>query len=278
MLGMVRSISGRRVAGASGLALQLCAGAAFVIWPDRVWIAQAVFALGAVLFIGSVCLWFFTNYRLRWPAVALARNENTKNKIDDNEIKAFLRGKLSQQTAATSPPTIWAGLYVCDMRFNFDGLEKDRHSRLTVCVFNGTGSVLELSNILGKVKFKDRNNADPNRTGTLPTPTQQTDTARTVAPFQEWVLILNHWGVPATEADKLLEMLEADTLVDFDLRELKIEVFGQYDRNKVELLPIWDGVSYSRSRGFGKITHSFSMLRGDHFRDKDCSDPPVSAS
>jgi hypothetical protein len=159
------------------------------------------------------------------------------------------------------------------MRFNFGDLKKDRHSKLTLCVFNGTGTVVELLNILGIVKFKDRNNTNPNHTGTLPTPTLQTDISSRVAPFQEWLLIMDQWGVPATEAVKLLEMLAADILVDFDLRELKIEVVAQHDRNKVERLPIWDGVSYSRSRGFGKVTHSFSMLRGDHFIDKDCSDP-----
>ena len=42
-------------------------------------------------------------------------------------------------------------------------LEKDRHSELTMCVFNGTGRVVEFHNLQGQVKFNAPNNTDPDR-------------------------------------------------------------------------------------------------------------------
>jgi hypothetical protein len=165
-----------------------------------------------------------------------------------------------QQIVTTSPPTIRAGLYVCDMRFTFSDLEKDRHSELTMRVFNGTGSVVEFSNLLGQVKFRAPNTTDPDRMGTLPTPTLRSDAAMTVAHLQEWFLILTQ-RVPGIEADKLLAMLAADIPILFDLRELTIEVVGQHDRSTVERLPIWGGVSYSRDNGFGRIAHAVVNLR-----------------
>ena len=73
MLRMLRSVSGPVLWVMAGLGLELSAGAAVVIWPD-LWVAKVVLALGAVLLIGSICAWFFTNYRLRWPVIARARN------------------------------------------------------------------------------------------------------------------------------------------------------------------------------------------------------------
>ena len=116
-------------------------------------------------------------------------------------------------------------------------------------VFNGTGNVVEFYKLLGQVKFNDGNNTDPDRMGTFPPPALRSDTQRTVAPFKEWFLVLNQ-RVPADEADKLQKMIEADIRIHFDLRELKIEVVGQHDRNKVERLPIWGGVTFSRGDGF----------------------------
>jgi len=159
-----------------------------------------------------------------------------------------------------SPPTMHAGLYVCDMRFTFTGLEKDRHSELTMRVFNGTGRVVEFSSLQGQVKFSDAGNTDPDRMGTLPTPTLRSDTATTIAPFKEWLLILVQ-QVPAMEADKLQAMLKDDIQIHFDLKELTIEVVGDHDRNKVERLPIWGGVTYSRGDGFLKKIYGDGNIR-----------------
>jgi hypothetical protein len=88
--------------------------------------------------------------------------------------------------------------------------------------------------------------------GDLPTPAMRPDTERTVAQLKEWLLILTQ-RVPTVEADKLVAMLEADIPIHFDLSELMIGVFSQDDRNKIERLPIWSGMSYNRGYGFGMI-------------------------
>jgi hypothetical protein len=150
------------------------------------------------------------------------------------------------------PPALRAGLYVCGIRFSFGDLQKDRHSELTMRVFNGTCRVVEFSGLSGHIKFNAPNNVDPSRMGDLPTPALRPDTERTITQLKEWLLILTQ-RVPADEADKLIAMREADIPILFDLSGLNIEVFAQDDRNKVERLPIWSGVSYNREHGFGMI-------------------------
>jgi hypothetical protein len=74
---------------------------------------------------------------------------------------------------------------------------------------------------------------------------------QTIEPLQEWLVILSQ-RVPAVEADKLTAMLTADTPIYFDLSDLRIKVCAQDDRQKIERLPIWSGVNYSRDFGFGQ--------------------------
>ena len=153
-----------------------------------------------------------------------------------------------------SSPTLRAGLYVSDIRFTFASLEKDRHSEISMRVFNGTNRVIEFCSLSGHIKFNAPNNADPSRTGDLPTPSVRPDMAQMIDPLQEWLLILSQ-RVPAVEADKLLAMLAADTPIHFDLSGLAINVRAQDDRQNVERLPIWGGVSYSHGNGFGQIVY-----------------------
>lgn len=174
----------------------------------------------------------------------------------------WLRQKLASNRITRSPGKIAAGLYVCDMRFTFADLEKDRHSEVTMRVFNGTGSAVEFHNPQGQIKFNAPNDKDRDCMGTLPAPALRHDTTRTVAHLQESFLILTQ-QVPADEADKLLKMLAADIPIHFDLRELTIGVVGKHDRNRVERLPIWDGMRCYRSHCFGRVVHLSVGSTGD---------------
>ena len=149
-------------------------------------------------------------------------------------------------------PTLNASLNVRDIRFSFADLKEDRHSELIIRVFNGSGRVVELSNVSGQIKFAAPNNNDPFRMGVLPTPSTRPDTAKTVVQLREWILMLSQ-RVPNVEAVKLLRMIEGDVTINFDLSELNIEVFASGDRQTSERLPIWDGVTYNRGVGFGRI-------------------------
>jgi hypothetical protein len=160
--------------------------------------------------------------------------------------------ELYLPTVTTSPPTLQAGLYVSDVRFTFADLAKDRHSELTMRAFNGTGRVVEFSSVSGQIKFNAPNNTNPAQMGTLPTPSLHPEMARVGFPLQEWFLMLSQ-RVPAAEADKLLTMLESDTPIQLLLNELKIEVFAQDERNKIERIKLWHGVSYKKEHGFGQI-------------------------
>ena len=182
----------------------------------------------------------------------------------------FMRTKLLAQFAfqwpirkrvspAAQPPTLLAGLYVSDIRLTFASLS-ERHSEISMRVFNGTGRVLEFSGLSGRIKFNAPNNSDPSRMGELPTPSTRAEMAQTVGPFKEWLVILSQ-RVPAAEADKLLAMLAAEIPIHFDLSGLTIEVCAQDDQQKVERLPIWGGVSYSHGNGFGQIIHLTAHMK-----------------
>jgi hypothetical protein len=154
---------------------------------------------------------------------------------------------------------------VADIRFTFDKLKKDRHSELSMRVFNGSGRVVEIGNVSGQIKFNARNNTDPTRMGDLPTPALHPDVKRAAVQLEEWLLIFAQ-HVPSTEADKLLAMIRAKIPMHFELGELNIEVFPQKDRSKVERLPLWDGVSYRAGLGFGRIvaTVGHASSKRDH--------------
>ncbi len=55
----------KTLSGWLGFALELCAGAAVVIWPENLWIAWIIFIVGSLLMIGSIIWWLITNYRTK---------------------------------------------------------------------------------------------------------------------------------------------------------------------------------------------------------------------
>ncbi len=157
-------------------------------------------------------------------------------------------------SSAMQSTMLQAGLYVSDIRLTFASLA-DRHSEISMRVFNGTGHVVKFCRLSGHIKFRSPNSADPLRMGNLPAPSTRADMAQTVGPFKEWLVILSQ-RVPAEEADKLLAMLAAEIPILFDLSGLKIEVCAQDDQQNIERLPIWGGVSYSHGHGFGQIIYA----------------------
>jgi hypothetical protein len=158
----------------------------------------------------------------------------------------------------TSFPSLQKSLYVGEIRFGFGDLEKDRHSEITLRVFNGSGRVVEMLGLSGHIKFNAPNNKDLARMGTLPAPTWRADTAHLVRQLEEWFLILDQ-RVPATEADKLLAMLAADVPIHFDLSDLSILIGVKGGNLPTERLPLWSGFSYHKSYGFGRIISAVGL-------------------
>src|SRR5262249_34240369 len=153
--------------------------------------------------------------------------------------------KVYSPTITQSPPPLHAGLYVAEVRFTFDTLKDDRHSELTMRIFNGTGRIIDLMNLSGQIKFNAPNNKDPSQMGELPTPALRSDTKKSVFQLQEWFLILSQ-RVPAPEADKILAVIKTNTSILFDLTGLNIQIAAHDKPNDTERLPLWSGVSYSR--------------------------------
>ena len=222
--------------------------------PEPMWrIVLCLFALSAIAFVvlsDPVYLKLTKPAQHPWLSTAIVAIVSAA--VAGSVWWFFVTTTTEPEQAAivpTPPATIREGLNVGEIRFIFDDLKKDRHSELIMRVFNGTGNVVEFSSLQGQVTFSDADNTDPDRMGTLPTPALRADTQRTVAPSKEWFLILNQ-RVPAVEADKLQKLIESDIQIHFDLRELTIEVVGGHDRKKVERIPLWGGVTYSRGSGF----------------------------
>jgi hypothetical protein len=168
---------------------------------------------------------------------------------------------LGSPTLTQLPPALATGLYVSDIRFNVDDLEKNRRGELTMRVFNGTGRTVEFSSLSGRMTFTAPNSADPQRKGTLPSPALRYDVAKVADPFQEWLLILEQ-HVPSQEADKLIAMLQDDVPIHFGLENLNISVFAQNDPKKVERLPLWYGVAIHRGFTFGRIINGVVNIGG----------------
>jgi len=160
--------------------------------------------------------------------------------------------KVFPPTVTQSPPTLAVGLYVSDVRFTFDDLEKNRRAEMTMRVFNGTGRAVEFSGLSGQLTFSAPNSADPER---LPTPTLRHDVLKIAYPLQEWFFILEQ-RVPAQEADKMAAMIAADVAIHFDLTGLDISVFPKGEPNEAERLPLWGGLSCRHGICFGRIIHA----------------------
>ena len=228
-------------------------------WADHKTIGVYVFIAAALGLIGTLCYRFFPkikNVRWRWPLVWDADLGSAPFQDHD---------KIGSPTVVAHPPALERSLYVSDIRFTFDKLKKDRHSELTMWVFNGSERVVEIGNVSGQITFNSPNNTYPNRMGVLSAPALRSDVKQTVVQLQERRLMFDQ-RVPSTEADKLLAMIKSNAPIHFDLSGLKIEVFPQEDRSKIERLPLWDGVSSERGREFGRIaaTAGHASSKPDH--------------
>jgi hypothetical protein len=230
-----------------GLIGVILGGAAWAL-SDYRWIGAFVCIFSGLGLIGGLGYhhWFQKKkYKLRSPLVLLSD--------DASPDQAPSKDQIYPTTAACEPPPLERSLYVSDIRFTFDKLRGDRYSELTMWVFNGSGRVVEIGNVSGRITFNSPNNTYPNRMGVLPTPALRSDVKRTVVQLEERRLMFDQ-RVPPTEADKLLAMIRAKIPIHFELGGLNIEVFPQEDRSKVEHLPLWFGVSYERGFRFGRVS------------------------
>ncbi len=240
-------------------------GAAVIAWATTFWewywltLKWAGIPLAFLFgwFVISVCI-FLTGYGIaRW------RGEQRQNLSDTQpaELSERQTSVIYPPTVTTTPPKISAALYVSDIRLTFDALEKERHSELTMRVFNGTGRVIDFANLSGHIKFNAPNNTDPARMGELPTPTLRADVARSIVQLQEWHLTLDQ-RVPAVEADKILAMLKDDVPVSFDLSGLNIGVADHDRPQEIERLPTWHGVRCQRGIRFDRIINAAGNVKG----------------
>jgi hypothetical protein len=236
------------------------AGAGLIAWASTTWAwywqtfswAGVGLAFMVALFVCSLCFYLVALAAWHWRRPTATQTPGTVHQDLD---------KFASPTITISPPTLQASLYVGEIRFTFGELKTDRHTEISIRVFNGSGRVVEISSISGTIRFNAPNNKDPSRMGELPPPAIRPDTSRTVAQLQEWLLILAQ-RTPASQADKLVAMLDDDSSILFDLSGLKIEVFARDEPKNIQTLPLWHGVSYSKGNGFGRIIAMSAHLSG----------------
>jgi hypothetical protein len=153
-------------------------------------------------------------------------------------------------------PSLSVGLSVSDVRISLQDLEKERFSEISMRVFNGAGRTVEFTGLSGKISFSGAGF----ESGSLPSPTLRHDTARVVLPLKEWFLILDQ-RVPSTEADKMIKILEANVPLLLDLSGLDLMVSAR-DLAAPERLPLWDGVTYTREAGYGRLVRVTGHVQG----------------
>src|SRR5258708_1483427 len=145
-----------------GFSLQVCGAGAAMIWPNEKWIGVAIFAVGLVIAIISLIVWFKSNYRARIP---WTRKEVSSGPLPAPSPSLVDADKFGSPTVTQSPPTLAAGLYVSDIRFTVDDLEKNRRGEMTMRVFNGTGRAVEFSSLSGRITFSAPNSTNPEQKG-----------------------------------------------------------------------------------------------------------------
>ena len=226
-------------------------GAAVVAWASTTWAWYWTTFNWAGVAAAFLCalLIFAVSFLLTGLAVQAFRRPENQKRPDGGLGQGDV--KIGTPTLTQHPPALTASLYVGEIRFTFADLAKDRHSEISMRVFNGSGRVVQLSQVSGCIKFHETNN-DPKYLGKLPEPTIRNDTARTVTQLNEWFLIFAQ-KVPAEQADTLLKMIADDVKILFDLSELKIKVCATDTPQKLEDFPMWGGVSYDRTFGFMRI-------------------------
>ncbi|TWB86823.1 hypothetical protein FBZ93_1264 [Bradyrhizobium macuxiense] len=243
--------------------------AAVIAWASTTWdwYWSTFHMAGAAIAFLTAWVLLAVGFLLLGIAVRVWRAEQAPVQVDSPKIPQ-LNGpalasddKIPPPTVTQSPPTLAVGLYVGEIRVMLDDLGKNRRCELTIRVFNGTGGAVEFEKLAGNIKFDAPNNTDPERRGTLPTPTLRHDVAKVVYPLQEWLFILEQ-HVPASEADSLVAMLQADIPIHFDLTGLAMYVFAQGKPDEVERLSLWDGISCRRGIHFGRIINATVNIGG----------------
>jgi hypothetical protein len=154
--------------------------------------------------------------------------------------------KIYPPTITQGPPPLLFGLYVADIEIGLKTAQSDHHGEIRIRLFNGTGRALDLVGLSGRITFKAPNlvSADPQMKGELPEPTISSKTVRSIAPQNEWALVLDQ-RFPSKEADKIPVILRAHPL-QFDFTLLNIQIAERDDPKKVEQLALWKGIKYER--------------------------------
>jgi len=143
-------------------------------------------------------------------------------------------------------------LYVGEVRVSVENIAQERHSEISLRVFNGSRTPVSLSAVSGQLTFSGKGGD-----GKLPTPTIRSDTAAAGLPFKEWFIVLDQ-RIPSDEAVKLTKTLENAEVIQFDLRQLRIEVT---DGSSKSLL-ILDGVTATRRAvAYGRIAYASAHIR-----------------
>jgi hypothetical protein len=160
--------------------------------------------------------------------------------------------KTSTKTAAMEV-SLANALYVGEIRISVEHIAKEHHSEISLRVFNGSGKPISLVSVSGQISFSGSGGA-----GKLPAPTVRPDSAKSAEPYQEWFLILNQ-RIPSEEATKLVATLENAGTIQFDAREINIEVSDGTDKSS---LTMW-GVAANRTAvSYGRIVYVTGNIRG----------------
>ncbi|MDB5609828.1 MAG: hypothetical protein JWP25_6728 [Bradyrhizobium sp.] len=164
----------------------------------------------------------------------------------------FVYLRNGKETGLIEAPLAQA-LYVGEMRVQVEHIAQERHSEISIRVFNGTGKAISLVGVSGQIAFSGSGG-----TGKLPTPTIRPDSAASVKPCEEWFILMNQ-RIPSDEATKLVSTLDKADTIQFDMREIKIEVS---DGDRKASLNLWGGVSASRATvSYGRVVHLTANIR-----------------
>jgi hypothetical protein len=168
----------------------------------------------------------------------------TGSKISVDKIRRwFERVSAGLLPKKISQVSLSEGLYVGEMRMSIDTLKADRYSEISIRVFNGTGRNIAIYGVGGALKFENVR---------LPSPSVTSNTAKTIFPLREWIIVL-HQRVPADVADKMLSLLDENRALQILFGDLELAVRDENAKNPAERLKLWDGITIQRGINVGRI-------------------------
>jgi hypothetical protein len=195
-------------------------------WYEWGWLFPA--ALIAIALIAFIWPSITKRFSFQWPLRRKGEAEPATNRE-----RATLMPSMSLNQ----------GLYVAEIMLSLDRLSSDRHTEISIRLYNATGRTVLIDSIVGTVSFGIEK---------LPPPTLASPADGRIPPFREPYYVVLDQTMSCTDADLVLRRIEDGETVEFYFDDLNISIREEAPDSRVERLKMWDGLKIERGIHCGR--------------------------